>query len=353
MIKKRPLRSGYTTGACAAAAAKAATDLLLGHSHARTVEITLPMGENVRFKLLTKRRQDGGVYASVRKDAGDDPDVTNKAIIGALVTISSRKRGMRITGGKGVGQVTKPGLSVKPGNSAINPVPMKMIRAGVREAMKDARARGHESSYALDVSIIVPQGEVLAKKTLNARLGIMGGISILGTTGIVRPLSTEAWTSTIASSMDVATAVGLDEIVLSTGRTSELAHMKHSTLPEEAYVMMGDYVELSLKEAGGRNFKKVTLAAQWAKLLKIAMGTPDTHVRAGAFSTKRAVPFLKELGVQLPKKDYNTAREIFDSMKDKSDALKVCAKARQYAAEVSGIKVNVRLITYDGEVFDV
>ncbi|MFC1770128.1 cobalt-precorrin-5B (C(1))-methyltransferase CbiD, partial [Nitrospirota bacterium] len=327
-------------------------ELLIGQSHARTVEITLPLGEKVRFKLLTKRRQDGGIYASVIKDAGDDPDVTNKAVIGALVKISSRKKGMKITGGKGVGQVTKPGLPVKPGNSAINPVPMRMIRASVNEAIMDARTRGLENNHALDVTIIVPKGEALAKKTLNKRLGIIGGISILGTTGIVRPLSTEAWTSTIASSMDVAEAVGLDEIVLSTGRTSELAHMKQSGLVEEAYVMMGDHVAHSLKEAGTRSFKKVTLAAQWAKMLKIAMGTPDTHVRAGAFSVKRAVPFLESLGVKLPKKDYNTAREIYDNLKDKAQVSKVCAKAGEYATSVSGIKVRVQLIDYDGEVLD-
>ena len=353
---KRPLRSGYTTGACAAAAARAATELLLSRDRRRNVQITLPSGpdgpgKRIRFKTKQKKREGEWAYASVIKDAGDDPDVTNGAEIGARVRlVKTRKSALNVSGGLGVGRVTKPGLAVKPGEAAINPVPMRMIVAEVQKAI--AKAGGREKFGALDVVITVPEGERLAKKTLNARLGIIGGLSILGTTGIVKPLSTEAWTATITASLNVAEAAGLDTVVMSSGRTSERVHMETFGLPAESYVMMGDHVEWSLKETASRPLKEIHLAAQWAKMLKIAMGTPDTHVRAGVFSVKKAVPFLRGLGIRLRAKDYNTARDIFSSLVSMSDALKVCDKARRYAEGISGHKVIVSLIGYDNKVIN-
>jgi cobalt-precorrin-5B (C1)-methyltransferase len=342
---KRPLKSGYTTGACATAAAKAAAELLLFDDKKRSVNITLPGGAEVTFKLKAKKIDNNVAYASVIKDAGDDPDVTNKAEIGALVSLPLRRiKGLTVTGGKGVGWVTRQGLAVKPGHAAINPVPMKMIRSHVKAIMKEADAD------ALDVKITVPLGETLAKKTLNMRLGIIGGLSILGTTGIVKPLSTEAWTSTIKATFNVAEAAGLDTVVMSSGRTSERVHMEKYGFPEEVYAMMGDHVAWSLKEAGTRSFKKIYLVAQWAKMLKIAMGTPDTHVRAGAFSVKKALIFLDDLGVGISPKSYNTAREIFDSLGSKKDAMKVCKRAAKYANSLAGQPVRVVLIGYDGKV---
>ena len=352
---KRPLRSGYTTGACAAAAARAAAELLLSRDRRRSVQITLPAGpdgkagKKVRFKLKDKKLEGQWAEATVIKDAGDDPDVTNGAEICARVRqVKTRKSALNVSGGRGVGRVTRLGLAVKPGNAAINPVPMKMILSEVQKAI--AKAGGKAKVGALDVVITVPDGERLAKKTLNARLGIIGGISILGTTGIVKPLSTEAWTSTISASLNVAEAAGLDTVVMSSGRTSERVHMEHYKFDEKAYVMMGDHVEWSLEETKKRPLKEIHLAAQWAKMLKIAMGTPDTHVRAGAFSVKKAVPFLRELGVKLPDKDYNTARDIFTNLSSKKDVLKVIECARKYAAGISGHKVKVTLVGYEGEV---
>jgi cobalt-precorrin-5B (C1)-methyltransferase len=312
---KRPLKSGYTTGACATAAAKAAAELLLFDDKKRSVNITLPGGAEVTFKLKAKKIDNNVAYASVIKDAGDDPDVTNKAEIGALVSLPLRRiKGLTVTGGKGVGWVTRQGLAVKPGHAAINPVPMKMIRSHVKAIMKEADAD------ALDVKITVPLGETLAKKTLNMRLGIIGGLSIL------------------------------DTVVMSSGRTSERVHMEKYGFPEEVYAMMGDHVAWSLKEAGTRSFKKIYLVAQWAKMLKIAMGTPDTHVRAGAFSVKKALIFLDDLGVGISPKSYNTAREIFDSLGSKKDAMKVCKRAAKYANSLAGQPVRVVLIGYDGKV---
>ncbi len=322
MPRKGALRSGYTTGACAAAAAKAAAELLLENSRKRWVEIPMPTGGRARFRLKTKKLGGGAAYASVIKDAGDDPDVTHGAEIGAAVALSTGKGGIEVVGGQGVGTVTKPGLPVRPGRPAINPVPLKMIRAAVREVLGGSRAE-----KAVGVTIVVPDGEELAKKTLNARFGIVGGISILGTTGVVRPLSTEAWKSTIRTSFDVARAMGIKEVVLSSGRTSESTHMKAFGFPEEAYAMMGDHVEWSLKEVRRYGFRKLYIVAQWAKMVKIAMRTPDTHVRAGALGTKETVVFLRQLGIDLPQKEYNTVREVFECLPAPGLAFRVCRKA--------------------------
>ncbi|MFH1097059.1 MAG: cobalt-precorrin-5B (C(1))-methyltransferase [Candidatus Desantisbacteria bacterium] len=192
----------------------------------------------------------------------------------------------------------------------------------------------------------------MAKKTLNSRLGIIGGISILGTTGIVTPVSSEAWMATITSSMNVAMAMGQTEIVLSTGRMSEKAHMKRYGLPEECYIMMGDFVEFSLLEAKRHGFKKIYLNAQWAKMLKIAMATPQTHVKYGAIDINKAVEFLKGMDNQISG-EFNTARELFHAIDRgiSSRFAMVCAVAKGYAQGiVREIPVTVCLVSYDGEV---
>lgn len=400
-VKKKDLRSGYTTGACAAAAAKAAVMLLLGAqarrressegkdlqtyelTSLRTVEIPFPDGNRVKFCI-----HDSGVggqdsaWASIKKDAGDDPDITNRAEIMAEARIAGMRESGKacklkkavtselaglcayelvIKGGKGVGTVTKPGLSVAVGEPAINPVPRKMIEEAVRESVEAWKRESVKAKNLriIEITISVPDGEGLAKKTLNARLGIVGGISILGTTGIVKPVSTEAWTATIASAMDVAVATGHKEIVVSAGRTSEKAHMKKFGFSEEAYVLMGDYLEFSLKEAGRHGFEKIHLCAQWAKMVKIAMATPQTHVRFGAIDMKKASAFLNSLGIGIPlDHDFNTAREMLDHIiaenAGTSHALylqKVCGAAKRYAQEITeGVPVDIHLVSYNGEI---
>jgi len=232
--------------------------------------------------------------------------------------------------------------------------------AAVREALSEFAVYNSQSAIRnpqLEVVISVPRGEALAKKTLNHRLGIVGGISILGTTGIVKPLSEAAWTATIAASFDVAKALGLSEAVLSTGRTSEKAHQQKYGLPEEAYAMMGDYTEFSLREAKQRGFRKIHLCAQWAKMIKIAMATPQTHVRHGALEAEAAVEFLATLGIDIPKtKTYNTSREIllylYSETRDPHSALSlVCAAARSYCERLTeGTPVSVHLVSYEGEI---
>ncbi|MBI5049477.1 MAG: cobalt-precorrin-5B (C(1))-methyltransferase [Nitrospirae bacterium] len=348
----------------------------------RNVEIPFPDGSRVKFKVQSSKFKVEGsnliASASVIKDAGDDPDVTNGAEIVATVKVISQKLevGSRqtintlspasyfslptsnlliIKGGKGVGTVTKPGLPVSVEEAAINPVPKKMIREAVLEAISNFEFRISN----LEITISVPNGEELAKKTLNSRLGIIGGISILGTTGIVRPVSSEAWTAAISSSMDVAKAMGHNEIILSAGRTSEKSHMKKFNFPEECYVMMGDYLEFSLLAAKKHGFKKIHLCAQWAKMLKIAMATPQTHVKHGAIDMKKTVAFLKNLGhgSQVTGKKFNTAREIFDYITASrithhaSLFRKVCNAAKKYAeGTTGGVTVTTHLVSYEGDI---
>lgn len=318
-MKNRPLRSGFTTGACAAAAAKAAAQMLSDPSFGaqRSISIPFPDGDRHAFEISSCGRKGDSIYASVIKDAGDDPDVTNGAEITATVRALYDSEGIIIKGGSGIGLATKPGLPVKAGEPAINPVPRKMLKDALMESSFFTK-RDPGLPKGIEVTLSITDGERLAKKTLNHRLGIVGGLSVLGTTGIVRPLSAEAWTATIVASMDVAKATGQREIVLSTGRTSENAHKRCFNLPEECYVMMGDYIEFAIKEAEGHRFEAVHLSAQWAKMLKIAMGIAQTHVRFGAIEVNRAIEFLcslqqdSGLNSLLKGRRFNTAREAFE-----------------------------------------
>lgn len=351
----KKLRSGYTTGACSAVAAKAATLLLLTGRVQESVEIPFPDGSRVAFQIVDSNLLTGKTQvamAAVIKDAGDDPDVTNGARIEAAVCFGRKESStgelFTIIGGKGVGTVTKRGLAISVGEPAINPVPRKMIREAVSEAVLES---GKEHDLPLDITISIPDGEKLAEKTLNHRLGIVGGLSVLGTTGIVRPVSADAWTATIATSMDVAKEAGLEEIILSTGRTSERVVQEFLKLPEEAQVMMGDYLHFSLVEANKHKFTKIHLSAMWAKVMKCGMQIPQTHVRNGALEISAALEFLKTIGCSAELisslEGSNTAREIYGRLLDSGEELiiaRVCDAARQYARRVSGLDVTIYLV---------
>lgn len=299
--------------------------------------------------------------ATVVKDAGDDPDVTNGAEIGAIISLrpnhDETKTPIRLLSGEGVGMVTKPGLPVKPGEPAINPVPQKMIHQAVIEALQET---GQKKPY-IDVTIFIRDGEELAQKTLNPRLGVLGGLSILGTTGIVRPVSASAWTDTIDSSMNVARAAGLDTVMLSTGRTSERSVQEQIQLPEEALVMMGDYLRYALESAAQHNFSLIVLAVMWAKLVKAALEIPQTHVRHGDLEPVQAAHLLAQLGMEKAQAETfshaNTAKEIYDRLQaaDRLDIIhKVCLKAQETAQKWSGLPVDVYLVTSeDGIVHNV
>ncbi len=262
------LRTGYTTGTCAAAAAKGGA-LMLSGAAPQSVSIRLPAGEQAVLQVHDGKRMGNAAVCEIIKDAGDDPDITNGARIRALVTLVS-SAGVVISGGEGVGIVTRPGLAVPPGKPAINPVPEQMIRASVQEVLP--------LSAGVEVMISVADGLRLAQKTLNGRLGIIGGLSILGTTGLVIPYSQNAYQESIRCALDVVQALGIGCAVLCTGRASEKeARLLLPDMPEAAFVLMADYVACGVYEAVTRGIKKIIIAGFPGKLLKIAAGASCTH----------------------------------------------------------------------------
>ncbi len=369
--RKHRLRSGYTTGACAAAAAKAAMICILSDMAPDSVEIPFPNGSRHRFMIKRAAISREGIeaYASVIKDAGDDPDVTNGAEIITTVRITNSREPdttsygpasaslpeITFCAGQGVGTVTRPGLAVPPGEPAINPGPRKMIREAIIEAMQqDDTGRGMTSPYpiqSIEVTVSIPNGKELASKTLNRRLGIVGGLSILGSTGIVRPVSARAWTDTIDVSLRVAREAGCQEVILSTGRTSERVVQERLKLPEPAMIMMGDYIEHTLKSAGKTGFSRLHLAMMWAKMVKAAMKIPQTHVRHGAIDIENTLKLLEKAGMDRQMRreleNANTARHILEILQThgRSDIIRrVCEMAWEYAVMVSGIPVTIYLV---------
>ena len=272
-VRPRALRTGWTTGTCASAAAKAATILLITGNAPSVVEVGLPAGRRVEF--VPERCEfvaAGAAEAVVVKDAGDDPDVTHGAHITA--TVSWRpptEKSIEILGGSGVGVVTKLGLGLEVGGPAINPTPQRMITAAVREVLP-------AGERAVRVVISVPDGERMARKTTNARLGIIGGISILGTTGIVRPFSTESWRASVVQAVGVMAAQGESSIVLCTGGRTEAGAMSIlPELPEVCFVEVGDFTGAALRRAVELGLRRVIFVGMAGKLTKLASGVLMTH----------------------------------------------------------------------------
>ncbi|MFT8711352.1 cobalt-precorrin-5B (C(1))-methyltransferase [Komagataeibacter rhaeticus] len=267
------LRRGWTTGSCATAAARAAWRGLCGGEFPDPVIITLPGGQDVAFALAGHGHAGDGAWAEVVKDAGDDPDVTHGAHVRVDVRRGARGSGVVFHAGSGVGTVTLPGLPVPPGQPAINPVPRHMIRTALRDA------DGHEPD--VDVTISIAGGQDMARHTLNARLGIVGGLSILGTTGIVVPFSCAAWIDSIHRGVDVARALGLPHVAGCTGDVSERATQALYGLPPEAMLEMGDFAGGLLKYLRRHPVGRVSIGGGVAKMTKLAQGFLDLHSRRG------------------------------------------------------------------------
>ena len=262
-----PLRRGWTTGACATAAAKAACAALLTGEFPDPVRILLPKGHTPSFALSQTALTDDAAMAAVVKDAGDDPDVTHGATIRVTVRHGPAGSGVTFRAGPGVGTVTKPGLPLPVGEPAINPVPRQLIRAAVAEA----------GGVDVVVEVSVDDGEELAKHTWNPRLGILGGLSILGTTGVVVPYSCSAWIDSIRRGVDVARAAGHRHVAACTGSTSEKAVARLYGLPEDALLDMGDFAGAALKYLRRHPVDRLTIAGGFAKLSKLADGHLDLH----------------------------------------------------------------------------
>ena len=273
---KRPLRRGWTTGTCAAAASRAAYQALLTGVFPDPVEVLLPGGSRPCFALAVSEFAGNAARAGIIKDAGDDPDVTHGALVLATVRLGEPDSGVTFRAGEGVGTVTRPGLPLPPGEPAINPVPREMIRTAIAEV-----AALHGGSGDVVVELSIPGGEKIAERTLNGRLGIVGGLSILGTTGIVVPYSCSAWIHSIHRGIDVARAMGLDHVAGATGATSEAAIARLYGLPDQALIDMGDFVGGMLKYLRRHPVPRVTVAGGMAKMTKLGQGLLDLHSRRG------------------------------------------------------------------------
>jgi len=371
------LRSGFTTGAAAAAAAKGALlRLLTGHPPAAVTIAVMGGGALVINLHDCRRTEGGGAACTVVKDAGDDPDVTHNAVIGAAVRLAAASESaaethpppavviagtktwrIHLTGGTGVGRVTKHGLAVPPGEPAINPGPRTMIRQAVADVLA-----AHPFAGTIHIEIFVPDGEALAGKTLNARLGILGGISILGTTGIVRPMSHDAYIATIRSALSVARAAGTGVIVLTTGRRSErFAQALWPALPEEAFVQIGDFFKTSLDAAADLGFADIRMAVFFGKAVKMAQKIPHTHAAKSAMTLRKLAKWAVELSGDADFAERvaraNTARHAFDFIRAEHPALidrvgrKMIAAARGFSGE--NIRIRGVIFDFDGRrIFD-
>ena len=296
--KTRKLRTGYTTGSCAAATSKAALQALINQLPVESVTITLPKGQLVTFKLERCEVTEDWAECSTIKDAGDDPDATHGAEIVSRVSWSDEP-GLHIEGGVGVGIVTRQGVGLPVGGPAINPVPRQMITYSIEDVVGplDDKPRLPAGKRGITTTISVPKGEEIAKKTLNARLGILGGISILGTTGIVSPFSTAAWRASTLQAIDVAAANGAKHIALTTGGRSEKYAMKLlPELPEVAFIEMGDFVGAAVKEAVKQKIGRVSICGMIGKLSKMATGTIQTHASGSAVDTVFLSQIAAEVG---------------------------------------------------------
>jgi cobalt-precorrin-5B (C1)-methyltransferase len=362
---KRKLKTGFTTGTAAAAAAKGALHYLLEGSMPSSVDIELLTGDKIAIRLhRCKRIAENRANCTVIKDAGDDPDVTHKAEIGADVTleephspgptITKNRYGIHISGGVGVGKVTKPGLEMPPGAPAINSGPRKMIKQAIKETLMR-----HDIQRPVSVEVFVPRGAEIAKKTLNARLGILGGISILGTTGLVRPMSHDAFIATIESALSVARASGNIKVVLTTGRRSERhAQQLWPHLPEEAFVQIGDFFKRSLEIAAGQGFAQITLAVFFGKALKMAQGVEHTHAAKSPLTLKKlsewSLPSTRDFKLGESILSANTARHAFDIIYPDYPELiahvgkQVISAAKKFADKT--VKIHCVIFDYQGMV---
>jgi len=306
---RRGLRTGFTTGACAAAAARAATRCLVQGTELTAIETVLPNRNVVTFTLSRCERTGARARCGVIKDAGDDPDCTHGAELLAEVELVDAP-GIELRGGDGVAVVTRPGLGLEVGGPAINPVPRRNI-----SEMVAAELAG--TGWGARVTIHVPRGEEMAKQTTNARLGLLGGISILGTTGIVQPYSTAAWKASVVQEIDVAATAGADTLVLTTGGKSEQYAMAlHPALGEHQFVQVGDFIGIGVRQCARRRVARAVIVGMIGKLSKMATGRMQTHVAGSDVDLDFLAELTAELGGDAALVDAvrvaNTARHVLE-----------------------------------------
>ena len=336
-----PLRRGWTTGACATAATRSALAALLTGEFEDPVTITLPKGETPSFPLAREARGDGWAEAGIVKDAGDDPDVTHGATVRARVRLFGD--GVAFRAGAGVGTVTKPGLPVAVGEPAINPVPRAMMTAEVE------RLRAlHDVRTGVEVTIAIDDGETLASKTWNPRLGIVGGLSVLGTTGVVHPFSCAAWIHSIHRGVDVARATGEPRIVAATGSTSEAAALALYPVPATAVIDMGDFAGGLLKYLRAHPIPRVTIAGGFAKMTKLAQGALDLHSSRSQVDLDHLSLWTTDEAIAVRVRSSNTAAEALSHAEHLGLADIVASKAHEQASQVlRGAPVELDIVVVD------
>jgi cobalt-precorrin-5B (C1)-methyltransferase len=322
---RKGMRTGYTTGSNAAGAAKAATLALLTGQWPEQVTVALPNGETTRMTPVERSLSEHTAYCCMVKDGGDDPDVTHGALICAQVQQSSIP-GMTLEGGAGVGRVTLPGLGLLVGAAAINPVPRQQIADNVRAALTAALpdAPDYLARHGLEVSISVPEGERLSQKTLNPRLGIVGGISILGTSGKVYPYSTAAWRASVVQAVQMATYHSVERVVLATGARSEQYAMRlFPDLPEVAFVEISVFTGAALKTCVAQGVRQVALVAMISRIVKTAQGRMVTHVAGNPVDFAFLAQVCREAGVSdellAAVATANTARHVLELCQQHGD----------------------------------
>ncbi len=292
-IERKKLRSGYTTGSCAAGAAKAAAQLLLTGKAPATVALMTPKGVPLTLDVADWALDENSALCAVRKDSGDDPDITNGVLVYAKV--SKENNGIVIDGGEGIGRVTKPGLNQPVGNAAINTIPRQMITDACIDM---AKSLGYQGGFRIIISI--PGGESLAKKTFNPRLGIEGGLSIIGTTGIVEPMSNAALIDTIKLELNVLAASGVKEVLLSPGNYGEAFCRDVLGLNIKHLVMCSNYIGLAIEAAANKGFQKILLVGHIGKMVKLGIGMLNTHSSVGDGRMETLAACAIESGADLP-----------------------------------------------------
>jgi cobalt-precorrin-5B (C1)-methyltransferase len=345
----RPLRSGWTTGTCATAAAASAWQAWLTGAFADPVTVRLPRGQQATLTLSRAELMPEQATAGVIKDAGDDPDVTHGAEVIASVAPAFPASGVIFRAGEGIGTVTRPGLPIPPGEPAINPGP----RAMITEALT-AIAAANNAAADVQVTISIPGGAALAEKTLNGRLGIAGGLSVLGTTGIVVPFSCAAWLHSIHRGVDVARAMGFDHVAGATGSVSESAVQRLLGLPEPALIDMGDFAGGLLKYLRRHPVPRLTLAGGFAKLAKLAQGALFLHSSQSRVDVGRLLGLLAATGAPPPLLSEavrcETAAQMLQVAGPHAPALanEVASAARDVAASVlAPAPVAVTVLIFD------
>ena len=351
---KTKLRTGFTTGSCATASSKACVLSIINQKKIEQTDIILPKRSKLDIQINSCEFTENSATCSVIKDGGDDPDVTHGAEIFVYVELTNNIGKIEIDGGEGVGRVTKPGLGLEIGSAAINPTPKKMILENVTEISKEILEKN-----GIMIKVSVPNGTELGPKTDDPRIGIMGGISILGTSGIVIPYSTASFAAAIRQQIAVVSSMNDDNVVLTTGGRSEDFARAIIELPDHSFIQMGDFSGYTIKQCAKQGLKKAYVAGFIGKLAKMAAGVKQTHVKGGKVDMK----FLSELAKRCDAKSdtiskilgANTARNVQEIIiEDKVDGFfdevtkEACNQMRQHSEEK--IPVEVILFDFDGKV---